>query len=43
MLNGLMYVDDLVLVSEIIDGLGNKFLKWKFAFESKSLMANINR
>ena len=35
-LSVLLYADDLVLMSETIEGLRNKFLKWKEAFESKS-------
>ena len=31
----LLYADDLVLMSETIEGLRNKFFKWKEAFESK--------
>ena len=31
----LLYADDLVMMSETIKGLRNKFLKWKEAFESK--------
>ena len=34
-LSELLYADDLVLMSETIKGLRNKFLKWKEAFESK--------
>ena len=30
----LLYADDLVLISETMKGLMNKFLKWKEAFES---------
>ena len=30
----LLYGDDIVLTSETIKGLGNKFIKWKEAFES---------
>ena len=37
--NGLMsemlYADDLVLTSETIEGLREKFCKWKEAFESR--------
>ena len=33
-LSGLMYADDLVMKSDTIDGLWNKFIKWKEAFES---------
>ena len=36
----LPYADDLVLMSETIERLRNKFLKWKEAFESKGLKAN---
>ena len=40
-LSQLLYVDDLVLMSETIDGLRNKLLKWKEAFESKGLNVNL--
>ena len=33
-LSELLYADDLVLLSETIEGLRDKFLKWKEAFES---------
>ena len=36
-LSELLYADDLVLMSETIEGLVNKFIKWKEAFESKGL------
>ena len=42
-LSELLYADDLVLMSEIIDGLRNKFLKWKEAFVSKSLKVNLGK
>ena len=32
-LRELLYADDLVLMSETIKGLRNKFLKWKDSFE----------
>ena len=32
-LSELLYADDLVLISEIIEGLRNKFLKWKRALK----------
>ena len=35
MLSELLYADDLVLMSETIKGLGNKFFNWKEAFKSK--------
>ena len=34
MLSELLHADDLVLMSETIDGLGDKFLKWKEALDS---------
>ena len=34
-LSELLYVDDLGLMSETIEGLRNKFMKWKDSFESK--------
>ena len=42
-LSELQYDDDLVLMSETFDGLRNKFLKWKEAFRSKGLTANIGK
>ena len=33
-LSELLYVDDIVLTSETIEGLGDKLLRWKEAFES---------
>ena len=36
-LSELLYADDLVLMSDAINGLRNKFLKWKEAFVSKCL------
>ena len=43
--NGLMgemlYADDLVLTSETMEGLREKFWKWKEAFESKGLKVNL--
>ena len=37
MLSELLYADDLVLMSETIEGLRDKFLKWKEAFECRGL------
>ena len=34
-LSELLYADDLVLMSETIDGLRTMFMKWKEAFVSK--------
>ena len=42
-LGELLYADDLVLMSETIEGLKNKFLKWKEAFESKGLKVNLGK
>ena len=42
-LSELLYADDLVLISETIDGHRDKFLKWKEAFESKDLKANLGK
>ena len=45
--NGLMsemlYVNDLVLTSETMDGLREKFWKWKEVFESKGLKVNLGK
>ena len=40
-LSELLYSDDLVLMSETIEGLRNKFMKWKEPFESKALKVNL--
>ena len=42
-LSELLYADDLVLMSETVDGLRDKILKWKEAFESKGLKVNIGK
>ena len=42
-LRELLYADDLVLMSETIEGLRNKFLKWKEAFEIKCLKVNLGK
>ena len=39
----LLYADDLVLMSETIEGLRNKFLKWKEVFKSKGLNVNLGK
>ena len=39
----LLYADDLVLMSETIEGLWDKYLKWKEAFESKGLKVKIGK
>ena len=40
-LSDLLYTDDLVLMSERIMGLENKFLEWKEAFQSKGLKVSL--
>ena len=42
-LSELLYSDDVVLMSEIIVKLRNKFIKWKKGFESKSLKVNFEK
>ena len=42
-LSELLYADDLFLKSEAIEGLRNKFLKWKYVFESKGLKCNLGQ
>ena len=39
----ILYVDDLVLTSETMEGLREKFWKWKEAFESKGLKVNLGK
>ena len=41
LMNKILYVDDLVLISESIENLKEKFIKWKEAFESKTLKMNL--
>ena len=43
MLSESMYADDLVLMCEKIEGLRDKFLKWKEALESKHLKDNLGK
>ena len=38
-----MYAGDLVLMSETIEGLRNKFIKWNEALYSKDLLINIEK
>ena len=38
-----LYADDLLLMSETIEGLRYKFLKWKEAFESMGLKVNCRK
>ena len=42
-LSELQYADDLVLMSKTIEGLRNKLIKSKDAFESKGLKVNLGK
>ena len=42
-LSDLLYANDLVLMSETIEGLRNMFLKWKEAFEIEGLKVNLGK
>ena len=42
-ISALIYADDLVLMSDTIEGLSNKFLKWKQASEGKGLKVNLGK
>ena len=42
-LGELLYADDLVLMSEMIKRLRNKFSKWNEAFEGKGLKFNLGK
>ena len=39
----MLYADDLVLMSETMEGLREKFWNWKEAFESKGLKVNLGK
>ena len=43
MLSELLYADDLVPMSETIEGLRNKFINWIEAFGSKGLKVNLGK
>ena len=43
LMNEILYVDDLVLMSESIENLKEKFVKWKETFESKKLKVNLKK
>ena len=40
-LSELLYADDLVLLSETIEGLRNKFLEWQKAFDTTGLKGDL--
>jgi len=39
----MLYADDLVLTDESMEGLRERFWKWKEAFESKGLKVNLGK
>ncbi|XP_006819864.1 uncharacterized protein LOC102808533, partial [Saccoglossus kowalevskii] len=39
----MLYADDLVLMDDTMEGLREKFVKWKKAFESKGLKVNLGK
>ena len=43
LMSEMLYADDLVLTSEMMEGLREKFWKWKEAFESKRLKVNLGK
>ena len=43
LMSELLYADDLVLMSETMEGLREKFWKWKEALESKGLKVNLGK
>ena len=43
LMNEIFYADDLVLMSESMENLKEKFLRWKEAFESKGLKVNLKK
>ena len=42
-LSELLCADDLVLMRQTNEGLRNKFIKWKEAFQSKGLKVNLEK
>ena len=43
LMNKILYANDLVLISESMENLKEKLLKWKEAFESKGLKVNLKK
>ena len=43
LMNKILHADDLVLISENIENLIQKLLKWKEAFESKGLKVTLRK
>ena len=42
-MNEILYADDSALISESIEKLGEKFLKWKETFGNKGLKVNLKK
>ena len=43
LLNEILYADDLVLMSESLDDLKEKFQRWRSALEDKGLKVNVGK
>ena len=43
LMNKILYADNLILMSESMENLKVKFLKWKEVFESKGLKVNLKK
>ena len=43
LMNEILYADDLVLMSESMENLKKKLLKWEEAFQSKELKVNLKK
>ena len=43
LMSELLYMVDLVLISETMEGLREKFWKWKEAFKSKGLKVKLGK
>ena len=43
LMSEMLYRDDLVMTSETMEGLREKFWKWKEAFDSKALKVNLRK
>ena len=42
-MNEILYVDDLVLISENMEDLKERFQRWRGALESKEMIVNIRK
>ena len=43
LMSEILYADDLVLISETMEGVRGKFRKWKEAFENKGMKVNLGK